>query len=283
MGKATEEVLMADQTSKLIRREEVAEGTMAFHFEKPSGFSFRAGQFADVTFTDPLETDAKGNTRTFSIASPPFANELVFTTRMRDSAFKRSLKEVTLTSKVKISPAAGSFTLHKNLAKPAIFLAGGIWITPFLSMVQQADRDRLSQKLYLFYSNRRPEDAAFLDILRALETTNPNFRLICTMTEMSKSKKEWKGETALIDKNMLCRHLANLHGPIYYIAGPPTMVAAMRETLVSAGVEESDIRTDEFVGYWDIEPALRQNAIGVQKILLFGPGNSFGENSSAAW
>jgi ferredoxin-NADP reductase len=194
VGKDTEEVLMADQTATLIRREEVAEGTMASHFEKPSGFSFRAGQFADVTLTDPLETDAKGTPAHFP-SRAPFADGLVFVTRMRDTAFKRSLKEVTLTAKVKISPAAGSFTLHKNLAKPAIFLAGGIGITPFLSIVQQADRDRLSQKLYLFYSNRRPEDAAFLDTLRALETTNPNFRLICIMTEMSKSKKEWKGET----------------------------------------------------------------------------------------
>jgi ferredoxin-NADP reductase len=241
--------MMADQSSKLMRREEVAEGTMAFHFEKPSGFSFRAGQSADVTLTDPPETDAEGNTRTFSIASPPFADELVFTTRMRNTAFKRSLKKVPLTTEVKIGPAAGAFTLHKNLAKPAVFLAGGIGITPFLSIVQQADRDRLSQKLYLFYSNRRPEDAAFLHTLRALETTNPNFRLICTMTQMSKSKQEWKGETALIDKQMLCRHLAILQGPIYYIAGPPAMVTAMRETLVSAGVEENDIRTDEFVGY----------------------------------
>jgi ferredoxin-NADP reductase len=249
MGNATEEVLMADKTARLISREEVAEGTMAFHFEKPSGFSFRAGQFADVTLTDPLETDTEGNTRSFSIASPPFANELVFTTRMRDTAFKRSLKEATSATKLKISPAAGSFTLHKNLAKPAVFLAGGIGITPFLSMVQQADRDRLSQKLYLFYSNRRPEDAAFLDTLTTLETTNPNFRLVCTMTEMSKSKREWKGETALLDKQMLCRHLADLQGPIYYIAGPPIMVTAMREALVNAGVEENDIKIDEFVGY----------------------------------
>jgi ferredoxin-NADP reductase len=240
---------MANQTTTLIRQEEVAEGTMAFHFEKPSGFSFRAGQFADVTLTDPLETDAKGNTRAFSIASPPFANELVFTTRMRNTAFKRSLKQGKLTAEVKISPAEGSFTLHKKLAKPAVFLAGGIGITPFLSMLQQADRDSLSQKLYLFYSNRRPEDSAFLETLKALEVTNPNFRLICTMTEMSKSKKDWKGETALIDKKMLSRHLANLRGPIYYIAGPPAMVTAMREMLVSAGVEENDIRTDEFVGY----------------------------------
>src|ERR1019366_830350 len=102
VSKNTEEVMMADQSSTLMRREEVAEGTMAFHFEKPSGFSFRAGQFADVTLIDPPETDAKGNTRTFSIASPPFAEELVFTTRMRNTAFKRSLKKVPLTAEVKI-------------------------------------------------------------------------------------------------------------------------------------------------------------------------------------
>jgi ferredoxin-NADP reductase len=246
---ATEAVLMADQKSKLIRREEVAEGTIAFHFEKPSGFAFKAGQSADLTLIDPPDTDAEGNTRTFSIASPPFENELVFTTRMRDTAFKRSLKNVPLATEVKIGSAAGSFTLHKNPAKPAVFLAGGIGITPFFSMVRQADHDRLPHKLYLFYANRRPEDAAFLGSLQTLETTNPNFRLICTMTEMSKSKKEWKGETVLIDKEMLSRHLAVLQGPIYYIAGPPPMVAAMRQTLVSAGIEEDDIRAEDFAGY----------------------------------
>ena len=246
---ATEAVLMADQKSKLIRREEVAEGTMAFHFAKPSGFAFKAGQSADVTLIDPPDRDAEGNTRTFSIASPPFENELVFTTRMRDTAFKRSLKNVPLATEVKIGSAAGSFTLHKNSAKPVVFLAGGIGITPFLSMVRQADHDRLPHKLYLFYSNRRPEDAAFLDTLQTLEMTNPNFRLICTMTEMSKSNKEWKGETVLIDKEMLSRHLAVLQGPIYYIAGPPTMVAAMRQTLVGAGVDDDDVRAEEFAGY----------------------------------
>ena len=119
----------------------------------------------------------------------------MFATRMRDTAFKRSLKKVPLGTEVKIDSPMGSFTLHKNSAKPAVFLAGGIGITPFLSIVRQADHDRLPHKLYLFYSNRRPEDAPFLDALQTLERRNPNFQLVCTMTEMSKSKKEWKGET----------------------------------------------------------------------------------------
>jgi ferredoxin-NADP reductase len=240
---------MADRTSKLVRREEVAKDTMAFHFEKPSGFKFEAGQFTDVTVVDPPETDAEGNTRTFSIASPPFEIELVFTTRMRDTAFKRSLKKVPLATEVKISAAAGSFTLHRNHAKPAVFLAGGIGITPFLSIVRQADHDRLPQQLYLFYSNRRPEDAPFLDTLQSLEKTNPNLHLICTMTEMSKSQEEWKGETGVINPEMLSRHLTNLQGPIYYSAGPPAMVAGMKNMLVSAGVDEDDIRTEDFAGY----------------------------------
>jgi len=175
-----------DYKSKLLNRVEVAEGTIAFHFAKPAGFIFKAGQFADVTLIDPPETDPEGDVRTFSITSPPFESELVFTTRMRDTAFKRSLKKVPLATEVEISAASGSFTLHKNSAKPAVFLAGGIGITPFLSIVRQADHDRIQHKISLFYSNRRPEDTAFLATLQAVETTNPNFRLICTMTEMSK-------------------------------------------------------------------------------------------------
>jgi ferredoxin-NADP reductase len=141
---------MVDQTSKLKRREDVAEGAMAFYFERPSGFSFRAGQFADLMLTDQVETDAKGNTRTFSIASPPYADGLVFITRMRNTAFKRSPKNAPLATEAKMGPAAGSFTLSKNLTKRAILLAGGIGSTPFLSIAQQSDRDRLPQKLYLF-------------------------------------------------------------------------------------------------------------------------------------
>ena len=75
----------------MTKREEIAEGTMAFHFAKPENFQFRAGQSIDVTLVDPTETDAEGNTRTFSLASAPFESDLMIATRMRDTAFKRVL------------------------------------------------------------------------------------------------------------------------------------------------------------------------------------------------
>jgi ferredoxin-NADP reductase len=222
---------------------------MVFQFEKPPGFDFNPGQSADLTLLNPPETDSEGNVRTFSIASAPFEDQLMFATRMRDTAFKRWLKKMPLGTVVKMESAMGSFTLHKNSAKPAVFLAGGIGITPFSSIVRQADHDHAPHKLYLFYSNRRPEDAPFLEVLQSLEKTNSNFRFIATMTDMPRSKKTWNGETARISREMLSKYLNDLQGPIYYIAGPPAMVSRMRKMLVASGVDEDDIRTDEFAGY----------------------------------
>jgi ferredoxin-NADP reductase len=136
---AAQEIPLAGFRTGLLSRNSVAEGTMAFHFARPKGFSFKAGQAADLTLLNPPETDSEGNIRTFSIASPPFEEQLTFATRMRDTAFKRSLKVVPLGTEIQIAPPSGSFTLHKNANKPAVFLAGGIGITPFLSVIRQAD------------------------------------------------------------------------------------------------------------------------------------------------
>ena len=240
---------MGTQIVNLTKSEEVAEGTMAFHFTRPPGFEFRAGQSIDVTLIDPPESDAEGNTRAFTIASPPSMDHLTIATRMRDSAFKRVLRKASQGLQVKIEGPGGSFTLHKNAAKPAVFLAGGIGITPFLSIVRQAAKDKPPLLLYLFYSNRRPEDAPFLDLLAGLPAENPNFRFIATMTQMAKSHRQWTGETSVINREMLLRYVPQPVGPIYYIAGPPAMVTAMRKMLVFSGVDEDDIRTEEFSGY----------------------------------
>src|SRR5260370_29307412 len=168
---AAQEVPLLGNLPKLLSRVEVAEGTMAFHFEKPPGFDFKPGQSADLTLLNTRETDSEGNTRTFSIASAPFENHLMFVTRMRDTAFKRSLKKLPFGVPVKMDSAPGSFALHTNSAKPAVFLAGGIGITHFFSIVRQANHDRAPHQLVLSYSKRPREDAPFLDSLQKLDTT----------------------------------------------------------------------------------------------------------------
>ena len=234
---------------KLKSREGVAEGTMAFRFEKPANWTFKAGQSVDMTLLDPPDTDSEGNTRAFSIASAPQEDTLMVATRMRDTAFKRTLNTLRLGSTVKIEGPFGNLTLHNNAAKAAVLLAGGIGITPFRSMVFRAAMEKLPHRIFLFFSNRRPEDAPFLEELQALEKQNPDYKLIATMTKMEKSKQAWNGETGLINEKMLSKHLKGAVSPIYYVAGPPGMVKGMREVLNKQGVDDDDIRTEEFSGY----------------------------------
>ena len=240
---------MALFETEFLSRAQVAEGTMAFHLRKPADFQFKAGQSMNVRLVNPPETDGKGDARTFSIASAPSEDALVFVTRMRDTAFKRVLQTMPAGAKLQLRGPAGRFTLDDGSTGPAVFLAGGIGITPFVSMLRQAAHERLGRKLYLFYSNRRPEDSAYLAELDRLQTRNPNYRFVGTMTGMKNSLQPWGGERGVIDKAMLARSLEDLSTSIYYVAGPPAMVDAMQNMLVGFGVNADNIRTDEFYGY----------------------------------
>lgn len=240
---------MAIYETKLRGREEIADGTMLFHFEKPPGFEFKAGQFGDYTLVNPSETDAEGNIRGFSLTSAPYEDDLMAATRMRDTAFKRVLKTMEIGTGVILDAPYGSFTLHNNAKVPGVFLTGGIGITPVRSIVLQAVHDNLPHKIFLFDSNRRPEDAAFLEDMRNAQKENPNFTFVPTMTSMENSGREWHGETGPITKEMLSKYISDLTAPIYYLCGPAPMVAAMRKILNDAGVDDDNIRTEEFAGY----------------------------------
>ncbi|HAU0968313.1 TPA: FAD-dependent oxidoreductase [Legionella pneumophila] len=240
---------MAIYQIKLLDRQIVAEGTMAFIFEKPKDFTFKSGQFGDFTLLNPKETDEEGNTRAFSLTNPPFANDLMVATRMRDTAFKRVLKTLSLGTELKLDAPYGSFTLHNNKAIPAVFLTGGIGITPVRSIITQATKDKVPHQIYLFYSNNRPEDTAFLEELKSLEKGNPHYKFISTMTAMEKSKQPWTGEKGFINREMLEKYIKDLTQPIYYISGPAAMVAAMRKMLNEANINDDNIRTEEFSGY----------------------------------
>ena len=230
---------MARHEVTLAGHEEVAEGTTAFRFEKPAGFEFKAGQSANFVLLEP-PPEPNSARRTFSLASAPYENELVVATRMRDgSHYKRALKALPAGSKLRLVGPLGNMTLHEDPARAAVFIAGGIGITPFRSMLRQAEQDRLGHRLYLAYSNRRREHAAFLDELQGLERRNPRFRLLAPMTDAE----------GMLDEEKLKRFAGDTPSPVYYLAGPPAMVEAMKAILARNGVAADDVRSEEFFGY----------------------------------
>lgn len=232
----------------LVGRDLVAERTMAFRFVRPTDWTYRAGQFIDITLLDPPETDAEGNTRGFSISSAPSEDVVMITTRLRDTAFKRVLQAIPLGTAVRIEGPFGDLRLH-HAARPAVVLTGGIGITPFRSILIETIRNGgLPYPVFVFYANRRPEDAAFLDEIRELAGQDTNLTFVPTMTGLE-SAEPWDGERGHIDASMLQRHLLGVIDAIYYLTGPPGMVHGLRTMLVDAGVEEDDIRTEEFTGY----------------------------------
>jgi ferredoxin-NADP reductase len=230
-------------------RKLVAEDTMAFWFHVAgAGYTFRAGQNAAFTLLDPPETDDAGNIRTLSMASSPnAASSLMVAMRMRNSAFKNSLKMIPLGAKLRVSPPIGSFTLHRDSSKPAVFLVGGIGITPLLSILAHATEQSLPHRIYLFYCNHDPGKVAFLSELETWQKRNVNFTFVPTVT--TPNGCSWPYERGRIDSQMLARHLSETHGPVYYVCGPAGLVAAMQKLLADLGVDENSIRTEEFGGY----------------------------------
>ena len=226
----------------------MAKGTLMVVFDLLGHeVDFTPGQYFWVTLLDPPYDDEKGAKRHITVVtSPNDRGVLGLATRLRDSAFKRSLAELPLGAEVEVEEPKGSFLLPDDPEQQYVFIAGGIGITVFRCMLRYIAEENLPHRVTLVYSNRDRESTAFFDELQELERANPNLRLVLTMTDDSK----WDGETRRIDADLLRDHLdGELDSYTYLVAGPPAMVEAMETTLRDAGVPDEGVRPERFSGY----------------------------------
>ncbi len=240
---------MSIYASRLLRRATVAHETLECALERPDGFSFRAGQYVDVTLPDLPYDDLLGPTRSLSIASAPCEHDLVLLMRVRDTAFKRAFVEMPLGSAVLLDGPVDDLSLRLEDERPAVFLAGGVGVAPFLGAVRHAAACQEPLNATLFYSNRRPEDAAYLDELVSLEQQVEGFRLVPTMTRMELSERSWSGETQRIDTQLLVRYLPELAGRRYYLSGSTLFISGVRQEIARSGVPSGDVRIEMYTGY----------------------------------
>ena len=234
---------------KLKDKKEIAEGTIEFVFEKPEGYNFKAGQYTYLTLINPAENDEDGDTRVFSILSAPHEENLSFSTRMRNTAFKRMLKNMNIGEKVSMMEPIGWFVLHDWPERPTVFVAGGIGVAPFMGMLRDAILKKVPHNIYLFYSNRRPEDTAYLAELQEMAKNNENIIFVPTMTDITNSKQSWEGETSMINMDLIKKYVPDVSNAIFYTSGPELMVRAMRMMLSEASIPSANIKSEEFGGY----------------------------------
>jgi ferredoxin-NADP reductase len=229
-------------------KREVAKGTLLVIFDLlGEEFDYQPGQYFWVELLDPPYEDEKGPRRHISaVTSPTERGVIGLCTRIRDSAFKRSLVELPVGAEVEVEPPKGKFVLPEDASQPLVFVAGGIGITAFRSMLRYIQDEQLSYRVTLIYSNRDRDSTAFLDELEEIDRTNPNIRLIVTMTD----DDNWSGESRRVDANFFKEYLGDgLNQALSMVAGPPGLAEAATEQLKKAGVDEERISTDSFSGY----------------------------------
>lgn len=232
--------------AQLKDRRVVGLGTMQFDFEVLEPFTFKPGQYVVLKLINPPPMDAKGDQRFFSINNTLSQKNLIqITTRLTDSTFKKYLQEAPLGTELEIKNIAGSFVLPEDTSKPLVFIAGGIGVTPYLSMLSFIDEQKLTYNITFLYSNRNKESTAHLEKLEQIAHRNPNIKIIFIMTE----EEGWTGEKRKIDRNLIKEYFPKLNDNTFYVVGPPPMVGAVRQALSEIGVADSNIKFENFTGY----------------------------------
>jgi ferredoxin-NADP reductase len=233
--------------ARVKEKREVAKGTLLVTFDlQGAEVDVRPGQYFWVELLDSPHEDERGLRRHITVVtSPTERGVLGLCTRLRDSAFKKTLAELEPGDEVEVEQPKGDWALPVDTSPSYVFVAGGIGITPYHSMLCSIADTGEPYRVTLVYSNRDRESAPFLDELREYERTLPNFRLVLTMTD----DPGWEGEARHIDAEMLRDHLGDLGSHTFLVTGPPPMVEAVAGKLTAAGVPEEQVLPERFSGY----------------------------------
>jgi ferredoxin-NADP reductase len=236
---------MTEKIIKLKDRKLICENTIGIWFDR-SGieYDYEPGQYAKITLLNPVYDDSEGNSRLFSIANSPTRKDiLMFSTRALDSAFNRNILEMPIGTEAVISEPGGNTNLHKDDSIPAVFLIGGIGITPVRSMVEYATIEKKNYEMHLFYSSPKKETLAFFDEFIHWTEINPKFKFIPFIDNPENDRKY---EGGFINAEKIKKYLSDFTKPVFYIVGPQVMVDAMEKILLDEGVNPEKIKLERF-------------------------------------
>jgi ferredoxin-NADP reductase len=228
-------------------RQPIADGTILIELDlKGQEYDFTPGQYFFLTLPELRYEDPKGAMRHFSIVNSPSQKGILqFATRLTDSGYKKTLNEIALGTEVEIGNAMGIFGIPQENTKPVVMIAGGIGITPFVSILRDMHEKEAEHNVRLFYSNRLKKQTAFLDELQRMDLSDSNMNLILTLTD----DPNWAGEVRMVNGEFIKDYVPDYNDCLFMISGPPAMVETIYNQLMGLGLSNLDIRTENFAGY----------------------------------
>ncbi len=215
---------------------------ISYRFPRPRELEYKPGQYFFVT----IKQDGKELTHHFSFSSSPTQKEYFeFTKKITDHEYSLALKNAKVGDWARIDAPYGKFTFEGEYPK-IVLLAGGIGITPFVSMCKNATDKHLDTKITLLYGCRSEADMAFNEEFEDMAVQNSNFRVIVTL---SQATPQWKGQTGNINVDLIKRELPDFKEQVFFACGPPPMVKAMGEMIESLGLPKDNLKLEYFTGY----------------------------------
>jgi ferredoxin-NADP reductase len=209
--------------------------------------AYRPGQYVYYELDELAFPDERGKRRHFTISSAPSEQGVImFTTLLRGSGFKETLRHAQAGYELTVETPRGSFAVPEGETRKHVFIAGGIGVTPYRSIMRNAVDSGSPLEALLLDFNRALVDVSFRAELEAIAAGMPSFRFVPVLSE---PEPGWTGELGRLDDSLLRRHVSDMAGSLFWVSGPPPMVTAYMEALAQSGVEPDAMRKDNFTGY----------------------------------
>ncbi len=234
---------------KLGGRVKIAPDIYDFVFDSGSDVSFRPGQYMEWTLGH-RSPDNRGNRRYFTVASSPTEGNIRLGVKFYEesSSFKNHMIAMAPGETIVASQLAGDFTLPKNKDKKLVFIAGGIGVTPFRSMLKYLLDKNEKRTITVLYSNKSVSDIVYGDVFDAA-WSKLGIGTVYTLTEQNLIPPSWNGERGYIDAAMIKKYIPDYRERTFYISGPRSMNLAFEDTLKKMGISRRQIKTDYFPGF----------------------------------
>ena len=234
---------------RLKQKIRLAPGIYDFVFNADKKINFAPGQYLEWTLGHQ-KPDSRGNRRYFTLASSPTESEIIMGVKFYTppSSFKKSLLELNPGQTLLAGQLAGDFTMPKDTNQKLVFIAGGIGVTPFRSMVKYMIDKNERRDVVIFYANRTADEIVYKDIFDQA-TQRLGIKTVYTISSSQPAPAGWNGKVGYIDEQIIKTEVPDFNERMFYISGPRSMTTSFEQTLAAMGLPKSHIKVDFFPGF----------------------------------